>query len=80
MHNFLEQVVANIRGQAGFLQNVLAKQNAIYAWQKNAEDQISVVQQAGNTLAEKVQSMGETAVLVRMEEEDKNVAMKDIWT
>jgi uncharacterized coiled-coil protein SlyX len=24
--------------------------------------------------------MGETAVLVRMEQEDKNVAMKDIWT
>jgi hypothetical protein len=36
VHNFLEQVVANVRGQAGFLQNVLAKQNAALAWQGEA--------------------------------------------
>jgi hypothetical protein len=50
--------VANIRGQAAFLQNVLAKQNAIYAWQKKTEDEIKVVQQAGNTLSEKVEQIG----------------------
>jgi hypothetical protein len=38
-----------------------------------------VVQQAGNTLSEKVEQMGQTAVLVRLDQEDKNVAMKDLW-
>jgi RNA-binding protein YhbY len=79
VHNFLEQVVANVRGQAGFLANMLAKQNEVNTWKAQAEEQIRVVQLAGNTLADKVQSMGETAVLVRLEQEDKNVAMKDIW-
>jgi hypothetical protein len=38
-----------------------------------------VVQTAGNTLEDRVQMMGETAVLVRLEQEDKNVVMKDPW-
>jgi hypothetical protein len=38
VHNFLEQVVANIRGQAAFVQNVLTKQNAMCVWQAKAED------------------------------------------
>jgi ATP:corrinoid adenosyltransferase len=72
-------VVANVRGQAGFLANILTKQNEVSTWKAQAEEQIRVVQLAGNTLADSVQSMGETAVLVRMEQEAKNVAMKDIW-
>ncbi len=38
-----------------------------------------MVQTAGNTLEDRVRSMGETAVLVRLDQEDKNVAMKDLW-
>ena len=30
-------------------------------------------------LSEKVEQMGQTAVLVRLDQEDKNVAMKDLW-
>jgi hypothetical protein len=51
-------VVANIRGQASFLSNILTKQNALTEWQTKADDSISVVQVAGNTLAEKVEQMG----------------------
>jgi hypothetical protein len=36
VHLFLEQVVANVRGQASFLSNVLTKQNAALAWQTEA--------------------------------------------
>ena len=38
-----------------------------------------MVQTAGNTLEDRVRAMGETAVLVRMEQEDKNVAVQKLW-
>jgi hypothetical protein len=55
VHNFLEQVVANVRGQAGFLANILTKQNEVSTWKAQAEEQIRVVQLAGNKLADSVQ-------------------------
>jgi hypothetical protein len=80
VHNFLEQIVANIRGQAAFLQNVIAKQNAIYTWQKKTEDEMKVVQQAGNTLSEKVEQIGQLSLRGRLEQEEKDVAMKKTVT
>jgi hypothetical protein len=38
VHLFLEQVVANIRGQASFLSNVLTKQNAMSVWQTKTDE------------------------------------------
>jgi hypothetical protein len=80
VHNFLEQIVANIRGQAAFLQNVIAKQNAIYTWQKKTEDEMKVVQQAGNTLSEKVEQIGQLSLRSRMEQEEINGAVKKTMT
>ena len=38
-----------------------------------------MVQTAGNALEKKVSEMGETAILVRLDQEDKNKSMKDLW-
>ena len=38
-----------------------------------------MVQTAGNALEKKVSEMGETAILVRLDQEDKNKAMKELW-
>jgi hypothetical protein len=48
-------------------------------WQKKVTEEINVVQTAGNTLEDRVRTMGETAMLVRQEQEEKNVAMKELW-
>ena len=41
---------------------------------------MKVVQQAGNTLSEKVEQIGLLSVRGRMEQEEKNVAMKNTVT
>jgi hypothetical protein len=40
-------------------------------WKQEAETSIRQVQQAGNQLEDRVRVMGESAVLVRLEQEDK---------
>jgi hypothetical protein len=72
--------VANIRGQAAFLQNVIVKQNAIQTWQKKTEDEMKVVQQAGNTLSEKVEQIGQLSLRSRLEQEEMNGAVKKTMT
>jgi hypothetical protein len=59
---------------------VLAKQNAIYTWQKKTEDEMKVVQQAGNTLSEKVEQIGQLSLRGRLEQEEINVAIKNTVT
>ncbi len=41
---------------------------------------MKVVQQAGNTLSEKVEQIGQLSLRGRMEQEEKNVAMKNMVT
>jgi uncharacterized protein YggE len=38
-----------------------------------------VVQTAGNALEKRVTEMGETAVLVKLDQQDKNEALKELW-
>jgi hypothetical protein len=52
----------------------MTKQNATLAWES-----ISVVQTAGNALEKRVTEMGEAAVLVRLDQQDKNDALKELW-
>ena len=50
--------------------NILATQKDINTWKMGTEEQVRVVQTAGNALEHKVQQLGESAVLVRLEQED----------
>ncbi len=38
-----------------------------------------MVQTAGNALEKRVTEMGEAAVLVRLDQQDKNDALKELW-
>ena len=60
-------MVTNLRNQAAFVTNLLSTQKEINTWKSGAEEQIRVVQTAGNALEDRVRIMGETAVLVRLE-------------
>jgi hypothetical protein len=71
VHNFLQQVVANLRNQAAFIASMMAVQREDKTWKKGAEDSIHVVQTAGNQLEEKVRLMQEEALRVRLAQEDK---------
>ena len=72
-------MVGNLRNQAAHITDLVGKYKADSSWKKEAEESIRTVQTAGNSLEDRVRQMGETAVLVRLEQEDKNVAMKDLW-
>jgi hypothetical protein len=56
------------------------KQNAIQTWQKKTEDEMKVVQQAGNTLSEKVEQIGQLSLRSRLEQEEMNGAVKKTMT
>ena len=47
--------------------NILTTQKEMNTCKSGAEEQIRVVQTAGNALEDRVRIMGETAVLVRLE-------------
>jgi hypothetical protein len=82
VHHFLQQVVDNLRAQAAFITNLLTSEKEDKAWKQDAEANIRQVQTAGNKLEDQVRLMGEAAVLVRLEQEDKNknvaAQMKDM--
>ena len=71
MHNFLKQVVTNLRTQAAFVASLMAAQKEDKTWKMEAEASIHRVETAGNQLEERVGQMGEEAFHVRMEQTEK---------
>ena len=63
--------MGNLKAQAAYVTNLLQSQKEDKAWKTDAEANIRQVQQAGNQLEEKVRLMGEAAVLIRLDQEDK---------
>jgi hypothetical protein len=67
VHNFIVQLVPNIRTQAAYITSVLTAQKEDGKWKQEAETSIRQVQQAGNQLETRVKEMGEAQMLIRMD-------------
>ena len=67
VHNFIVQLVPNIRTQAAYITSVLTTQKEDGKWKQEAEASIHQVQQAGNQLEARVTEVGKTTMRIRID-------------
>jgi peptidoglycan hydrolase CwlO-like protein len=78
VHKFCADVVDNLRTQAAFVSGLLQAQQTDKTWKEEAEATIKQIQKAGNELEKKVLEMQDVHTLVRLDQEDKNKASKEL--